>query len=392
MDTTPERFGAADAGALFRARFAVSAVFFILGCGTGLWAVHIPVVAARLQIPHSTVGLALFAMAAGAVGTMPLTGWALGRLGSRRPTALLAFAFAVLTPIPIAAPSLWFLFVSAFLFGASMGGLDVAMNVQASEVEKAREKPTMSSFHGFYSVGTLAGSALGGLIIAAGLGNGTGATIAAAALLLIAIWASMNLWNAGRPAPGGPRFVLPPVAILGLGFLAFLTFAAEGGVTDWSALYLSTVKQSSTALAASGVVVFSIAMVVCRLTGDAIVARFGGRNTVLGGGILIAIGMALAVASPWPLLAAIGFGIVGVGAANVVPVAISASSRVAGVPPGIGVAATTSMGYAGFLVIPPILGFVATAWGLSASLLLVALMGLVIAALSRSVRDERTAG
>ena len=386
MDTTPEPLAARAAAALIRARVAVSAAFFILGCGTGLWAVHIPVVVERLGIDHGVVGLVLFTMAVGAVGTMPLTGWALGRLGTRRPTATLMFAFIVMTPLPILSPTLPFLFVTALIFGACMGGMDVAMNVQASEVEVARRRPTMSSFHGFYSVGTLAGSALGGLIIAAGLGGGSGAALTAVALFALAVWGALNLWQGGQPVEQGPRFVLPPVAILGLGAIVFLTFAAEGGVTDWSALYLSTVKQSSTAMAASGVVVFSIAMVVCRLAGDAIVARIGARNAVVGGGLLVAFGMGLAVLSPWPLVSAIGFGILGVGAANVVPVAISAASRVAGVAPGIGVAAVTSMGYAGFLVIPPILGFVATAFGLSFALSLVALMGLAVAALAGAVK------
>jgi MFS family permease len=386
MDTTPDRTAVRAGPSLVRARIAVSVTFFILGCGTGLWAVHIPVIVARLAIDHSVVGLVLFTMAVGAVGTMPLTGWALGRLGSLKPTATLTFAFVVMTPLPILAPSLAFLFVSALVFGACMGGMDVAMNVQAAEVEEARRRPTMSSFHGFYSVGTLAGSALGGLIIWAGMGGGSGAVATAFVLFGLAVWLSMNLWPSGRPVEQGPRFVLPPVAILGLGAIVFLTFAAEGGVTDWSALYLATVKQSSTALAASGVVVFSVAMVVCRLAGDAIVERIGGRNAVVGGGLLVAVGMALAVLSPWPLVSAIGFGILGVGAANVVPVAISAASRVPGVAPGIGVAAVTSMGYAGFLVVPPILGFVATAWGLSFALSLVALMGLAVAALAGSVK------
>jgi MFS family permease len=387
MDATTDNVSAQPASVLIRARIAVSGAFLILGCGTGLWAVHIPLVVARLGIDHSTVGLVLFTMAVGAVGTMPLTGWALGRLGSLKPTATLTFAFVVMTPLPILAPSLAFLFVSALVFGACMGGMDVAMNVQAAEVEEARRRPTMSSFHGFYSVGTLAGSALGGLIIWAGMGGGSGAVATAFVLFGLAVWLSMNLWPSGRPVEQGPRFVLPPVAILGLGAIVFLTFAAEGGVTDWSALYLATVKQSSTALAASGVVVFSVAMVVCRLAGDAIVERIGGRNAVVGGGLLVAVGMALAVLSPWPLVSAIGFGILGVGAANVVPVAISAASRVPGVAPGIGVAAVTSMGYAGFLVVPPILGFVATAFGLSFALSLVALMGLAAAALAGAVKQ-----
>lgn len=368
-------------------RIAVYAVFFVLGAGTGLWAVHIPVVVERLQVDHDVIGLVLLTAAIGAVGTMPLTGIALGRFGSRLPTAVLAAVFAILATMPIAAPTLPLLFLAALFFGASMGGLDVAMNVQASEVEVARGKPTMSSFHGFYSVGLFAGSWAGAQVIGQGWSNGGGAALVALILLALALWAGQNLWRSGEPAGAqGPRFALPPVAVLGLGAITFLAFSSEGAVVDWSALFLSTVKGSDYAAAGLGVQLFSVAMVVCRLTGDRVVAILGPTTIVIGGGILVTIGMAIAVASPWPLAVAIGFAIVGIGAANLVPVAITASARTPGVAPGIAVASVTSMGYAGFLVIPPVLGFVAQSFGLSTALSLVAIMGIVIVALFRSVQ------
>lgn len=386
MDSPAPSVSALPAARIVRARIAVSAVFFILGCGTGIWAVHIPIVAGRLGIDHSVIGLALLTAAIGAVVTMPLTGLALGRFGSRLPTTVLAFLFAILAPIPVLAPSVPFLFVALFLFGAAMGGTDVAMNVQASEVEVARKRPTMSSFHGFYSVGLLAGSAFGGLVIGWGWGGGSGAVAGALGLMALAVWAAGNLWPTDRPVEQGPRFALPPLAVLGLGAITFLAFSSEGAVTDWSALYLSTVKGSDVGMAASGVAVFSVAMVLGRLTGDRVVAALGPTVIVAGGGALISAGMLIAVAAPWPLVSAIGFGIVGIGAANVVPVAVSGAARTPGVAPGIGVASVTSMGYAGFLIVPPVLGFVAEAWGLSAALLLVAAMGVAIAALVGSVR------
>ena len=372
---------------LARARVAVSATFFALGCAAGQWAVHIPVVAKRLEIEPAVLGWALFAMAIGAILAMPLTGWVLGRLGSQRPTAALGVAIAVASPWPTVSSSPAALFTSAVAFGAVTGALDVAMNVQASALEKARGRPTMSSLHAFYSVGVLIGSALGGVFIASGYGDGSGAIAASAALLVLAVWSAMNLWPDGPAAGAGPHFVLPPVAVLGTGAIVFLGFAAEGAVTDWSALYLSTAKKSETALASSGVVAFSLAMVCCRLIGDMAVARVGEFRMVLGGGVLIGVGMTLAVVASWPLLSAAGFGIVGLGAANVIPVAISAAARVPAVKPGIAVAAVTSMGYVGFLLFPPILGFVAAGFGLSVSLVIVALMGIAIASLAWSVRS-----
>ena len=387
MDTTTD-LSAARRGRLARARMAVSVVFLVPGAAAGLWAVHIPLIATRLAIDPGVIGLALLAMAIGAVVTMPLTGVLLGRFGTRRPTAAFALIFSAIFPFAILAPSTPLLFVGAFLFGSAMGAVDVSMNMQAAEIEEARGRPTMSSFHGFFSLGTLVGSALGGLIIAVGLGNGGGAVLTAIALFIASIWAGLNLWQSDAPAHEGPRFALPPLALLGIGAIPFLSFAAEGAVTDWSALYLATVKMSGVAAAASGVVTFSIAMVIFRLTGDWVVARLGGVATVVGGGLLVAAGMGLAIVTPSFVVAAIGFAIVGVGAANLVPVAISAASRIKGIQPGLAVAAATSMGYAGFLIFPPVLGFVARGFGLSVSLLIVVVMGLAMAALGVSVRRK----
>ncbi len=376
----------APAAAIGRARIAVSLTFLIMGTCAGLWGVHIPIVADRLGLPPATIGLALLSAAIGAVLSMPITGAALTRLASRPPTAVLSLAFAFLTPFPIFAPWPWFLFVSLFLWGAAMGGMDVAMNTQATEVEAVRRKPTMSSFHGFFSVGALVGSSLGGIIVGAGWGDGRGALIVAAVLLAIGAWCAMNLWPSPKPESAGPRFVLPPLAVLGIGAITLLAFAGEGAVSDWSALFLSTVKGTSQGVAASGLIVFSVAMIVCRLTGDRVVAALGATVVVFGGGLLMAAGITIAIAAPWPIVSAIGFGIVGIGAANLAPVTFTAASRTPGVSASVGVAAVTTMGYAGFLFSPPTLGFVASAWGLSFALAIVAVMGLAITALTRTVR------
>lgn len=386
MDTTPDRPAAFAATTLVRARVAVSLAFLIAGFGLGLWAVHIPAVAIKLGIGAGTVGLALFAAAAGAVGTMPLTGLLIVRVGSRLPTATLAIAYAILIPAPILAPEAWMLFVSLFLFGAGMGGLDVAMNTQAAEIEKLRGKPTMSSFHGFFSVGALVGAIVAGLIVHVGWEDGSGAAAATVPILAMAVWTALNLWPSDRPPAGGPGFALPPAAVFGLGVLTFLVFSGEGGVTDWSALYLSTVKHSTATEAASGVAAFSVAMVIFRLTGDRLVAWLGNVVTVVGGGLLMTAGIVVAIAAPWPLVSALGFGIVGIGAANIAPVAFSAAARVPGVPPSVGVAAVTTTGYGGFLIFPPILGFVGEAWNLSVSLAVVGAMGLAIVAFAGAVR------
>jgi hypothetical protein len=364
---------------LIRARVAISVAFFVLGAGTGVWAVHIPLVKARLGIDPAMLGLALLTLAIGAVIFMPVTGAIIARTGSRLPTAITSFVFAAMLPLPIVAPTTPLFFVSCFLLGASMAALDVSMNTQASELEKARRRPTMSFFHGFYAVGGLAGAAAGAGIISIGWGNGLGALVAT--LVYFAISAATAAWllPSAPPEKTGPRFALPSRAVVGLGVVAFLCFAVEGAVADWSALFLSTERGATPAMAATGFALFSAGMAILRLIGDPIVARLGPTLILSGGGFAMAAGMAVALLAPWPIVIAVGFGLVGLGAANVIPVVFSAAGRTPGVAPSVGIAATVTLGYSGFLVAPPMLGLVAHATSLSVALTLVLVMALLIA-------------
>jgi len=378
METLPRR-----PSALFRARVAVSVAFFLLGGGSGIWAVHIPLVQERLAIDPAVLGLALLTLAIGAMLSMPLAGWIVGRLGSRAPTAVAMIVYLVTVPLPILAGTVPLFFAAAFAFGLLMGTVDVVANVQASEVEAARRRPTMSSFHAYFSIGGLAGALIAAWVIAIGWGDGRGAVAATLVFLVFGAVAAGNLHPGERAVETGPRFALPTRAVLALGAIAFLGYAIEGAVTDWSALFLTVVRDATPATAAVGYALFSLAMAAFRLFGDPVVARFGNRRVLVSGGLLIAAGLGLALAAPWPLVGAVGFGLVGVGAANVVPVLFGASARAPGVPAGIGVASVATMGYAGYLFAPPILGFVANQYGLSASIAVVLAMGLAMAWLGR---------
>ncbi len=369
---------AARVALAFRARIAVSIAFLILGFGPGLWAVHIPIVQERLEISPAILGVALLVMAAGAVVSMPIMGWAVGHLGSRGPTAAGVLLYMIVAPLPILADSVPLFFVALFFFGLLMGGLDVVGNVQASDVETLRGKPTMSSFHAFYSIGALLGALAGAFVIAQGWGDGSGAVVICAILFVVGALSVRNLLATDKPE-AGPQFALPSRAVLGLGFVAALVFAIEGAVTDWSALFLTDAKKATPETAAFGYAAYALAMAGLRLVGDPIVTRFGARRLVVGGGLLCVLGLGIALASPWPLVGAIGFGLVGLGAANIAPICFSAGARVPGVAPGLGVSAVATMGYSGFLVFPPILGFAAELFGLSAAIGIVLVMSMALA-------------
>jgi MFS family permease len=366
-----------------QARIAVSIGFFMFGIGFAVWAVHIPVVTQRLGLDPAILGLALLNIGLGGVVSQPLTGWFVASTGSRPAARVLMLVFLVAFLAPIIAWNTPVFFVATLTLGVSGGAYNVAINTQASEIERARGQPTMSSFHGFFSLGALAGATLGGGIIAIGWQDGRGAAAVAAAMLVIAVFAA-RYFLPTTPAPKpeatavSKRFALPSTAVLGLAVLTFLSDTVEGAVNDWSGLYLSTVRGMNPAAAASGFAAFSLAMAICRLAGGPVVAKLGEKNIVLFGGALMAIGMAIVVLSPWAIISPFGFAFVAVGAANTIPVMIGAASRSPGTAPSTGVAATSTGGLLGFLIGPPIIGFIAHGAGLSVALGLLSLVGIVL--------------
>ncbi len=368
------------------ARWAISTVFLLNGAGIGLWAAHVPTVQARMGIDTGMLSMVLLTVAAGALLAMPLMGGLTGRWGTRRMVLLSGFAFAAMTPLIMGAPSLPLLFIAAFLFGVSNGALDVAMNANASEVETARGLPTMSSFHGFFSLGGLFGAGLGGLLVGQGLGHGEGALMVGVVTAVALTLAAPRVMGFAASHGAGSHFALPRGAALGLGMLALLCFAVEGALVDWSALLLQQRTGATAASAALGYSAFSVAMAACRFAGDRMIVHFGAVRVMVIGGLAMFAGLALAVWSTHFLLSAVGFALVGLGAANVVPLLFGAASRIPGMSAGSGVAAVATLGYGGLLLAPPILGWVAMHSSVMVALGALSLTGVVIALSAPAIR------
>ncbi len=373
--------------AVRRARRAISAIFLLNGAGIGAWAVHVPTVQARAGFDTATLGLLLLTIAGGAMAAMPLCGAQIARHGSRRLTLASALLFPITLAALVGASSPALLFICAFLFGAANGTLDVAMNANATEVEKARGVPTMSSFHGFFSLGGLFGAALGGLMLKFGFGDGDGVLVLAG-VMLVAVLLTVSSMLHVAPVPGehGPGVRLPRGPALYLGLLALLCMAVEGALVDWSALVLREQTGASAAQAALGFSLFSITMAACRFAGDGLVLRFGARGVMVAGGLAMAAGVLLAVGTNNYVIAALGFGLVGLGAANVVPVIFTAAARTPGMAPGVGLATAATVGYSGLLLGPPVIGWIAAHAGLAVGVGSLALAGVVIAASANIVR------
>lgn len=367
-------------------RCAVSALFFVNGAILASWVPYVPMVKQRLGIGDGLLGVVLLFMAIGALGALPFAGTLVGRLGSRTVSVGAGLGLCLSLPLPILAPTPFLVALALLFFGAFNSTLDVAMNAQAVEVEQRRGRALMSSFHAMFSVGGLAGALLSSVIIAAGVGAADH-ILTAALLGSVAILIARSALIAVAPSPS-PVFVRPTRGLLGLGVLALCALLAEGAIGDWSAVYLMDSRGASQSVAAAGFAAFSLAMAGGRFAGDHVARRLGAACLLRLSGALAAGGLLLALIVKEPVIAIAGFGLVGLGVANLIPVIFSAAGRAYAVAPGHGLAAVATTGYVGFLAGPPAIGLAAEVAGLPAALGIVALACAAVATAARLAGDR----
>lgn len=371
-------------------RRAVSVLFFVNGLVLASWVASIPYVKARHALDEGLLGLVLLAMGLGAVVALPLGGWIVARLGSRFASAAAAIAFCLVLPLLLWGERLELVIVALALFGVLNGTLDIAMNTQAVEVERAVARPIMSSFHALFSLGGVAGAAVAALAPGRGVEPQAHVLgIAAAAMLAVAVTMRDLLpSSACRECPPALN-IRPPRALVPLGLLALLGLLAEGAVADWSAVYTRESLDASATIAAYAFGAFSMAMAAGRLAGGALARRLG-RNVLLRASATVAAaGLAGSLVVGHPAVAVVGFGLVGLGIANIIPLLFSAAAAQSGLPTSTALAAVASIGYLGYLAGPPLIGLVAHVIGLAGGLGIVCVACAIVAVSSRVVGDSR---
>lgn len=356
-------------------RLATRLAFLVAGFGLACWAPLVPFAKARLGVDDGVLGILLLCLGGGAVVAMAGTG-ALGtRFGSKPIIIAGCLGIALTLPMLAIVATPWALGLVLLLFGAAAGSLDVAMNIHAIEVEKASDRPLMSGFHALFSIGGFAGSAAMTLLLTARMGPFAATLLSSAFMLAATIVAWPRLLRTAQ-AQEGPLFVMPRGVILVLAGLTAIMFLVEGALLDWSALLITSEGIVEASQGGLGYMLFALAMTAGRLSGDAVTGKFGDRAILIGGGAAALAGFAILLLSPWIAMA--GFVLIGLGAANIVPVffRLAGSQRV--MPSALGVAAVTTTGYAGILVGPAGIGFVADLLGLPAAFwMLAALLCLV---------------
>lgn len=372
-----------------RQQWATRAGFLIAGSAMAAWAPLVPIAKARIGVDDGTLGLLLLCVGLGSIVTMPMVGILASRFGCRAVIVTSTLVLAVVLPLLAVVDSILSVALTLALFGASVGAVDVAINIQAVMVEKDSKRNMMSGFHGLFSVGGIVGAGGMSLLLGAGVLPWTATLMFSALLVALLVLSFRGLLPYGNQETGyTPLFTLPRGIVAFIGLLCFLVFLGEGAILDWSALFLIGAHRVDPAQAGFGYTMFALAMTAGRLTGDWIVKSLGGMKVVVGGGLIAALGFLLTVLAPNQPLAFVGFLLVGLGASNIVPVLFTAAGKQTQMPPSHAIAAITTIGYSGMLVGPAAIGFVAQHWNLSAAFVMVG-VGMAFVALTWPVTKRR---
>jgi len=353
--------------------------YLIAGVGIAAWAPLVPYAKVRANLDEGTLGLLLLCLGVGSILAMPIAGALAARFGCRRVLSGGTILICLALPLLATMTTLPWLVAALFVFGAGLGTVDSTVNLQAVIVERASGKTMMSGFHGMFSLGGIIGAAGVSALLGLGL-SPLGATLVVNALLLLALLkAAPHLLPYGSES-SGPAFAIPHGVVLFIGILCFIVFLAEGAVLDWSAVFLASERGVETAYAGLGYAAFALTMTVGRLTGDAVVRRLGPKRIIIYGGALAATGFLLATLAQMWQASLLGYALVGAGCSNIVPVLYTAVGKQTLMPEAIAVPAITTIGYAGILAGPALIGFVAHGSSLSVAFGLLALSLVAVAA------------
>ncbi|MCX4565746.1 MFS transporter [Streptomyces albogriseolus] len=370
-----------------RARYAVAAVFAVHGAVTGSFATRVPWIQDHAGVSAGQLGLALAFPALGASLAMPLAGGISHRFGARNALRGLLALWTLALVLPALAPNLLTLCLALFVYGATAGMSDVAMNALGVEVENRLDRSIMSGLHGMWSVGAVVGSAAGTL--AAHLGSDARLHHALAAAVLTVVGFAACAWVLDlQPAEDEeppPRFALPPRSALLIGAIGFCAVFAEGASLDWSAVYLRDQLETSAGLAAACTTGFTLTMAVARIAGDRVVDRYGAVRTVRASGVVALLGGLLIVFARHPAVAMTGFALMGLGIAVVVPLCFAAAGR-SGSNPSLAIAGVATITYTSGLIAPSAIGMLAQATSLMVSFMLVTLLTCGIAGFAGVLR------
>jgi MFS family permease len=370
-------------------RIAICVFFFIQGLTFSSWASRIPDIKAKLGLSNAALGGVLFALPVGQLTGMALSGYLVTKYGSKRVLTIAALLYPSALLLLGLAPSAFLLTCSLGVFGLCGNLYNISVNTQAVGIEALYRRNIIASFHGLWSLGGFTGGAIGLLIASKTTPFSHYCFITSAALILM-LFARKSVLPRDAQKEGAKRslFTKPDKAIMVLGMIAFASMICEGTMFDWSSIYFEKVVKAPESLKLLGFVAFMSTMAGGRFVSDFITTRYGTKRTLQASGVTILTGLVLAVSFPILPVATLGFLLVGIGVSSIVPMTYSLAGRSKTIASGVAIASVSTIGFLGFLMGPPLIGFISQGFGMRTAFLLIALLGLSTTVLSKRIRQE----
>lgn len=370
-------------------RIANAVFFFVSGFGYTTWASRIPSIQQSLHLNEAQLGAALFAMPIGLMATMPITGRLLSNFSSGRIMMIGAIAYNVMLALLGFTGFYWQFIGILFFFGSSRNLLNLSINTQSLGVQKLYDKSILTTFHGIWSFAGFAGAGLGYLMVyfnVQPMWHLLGVSIGMCVLAFYA-WPD-TLHQKPEPQERKPIFSLPDKQLLKFGLICFSSMACENVMYDWSGIYMQKAVHASRVTANASFVVFMIAVTIGRFAGDRLVNKWSIKHVLQYSGVLIVSGFAVAIVLPYAIPAIAGYACIGLGVSCMVPLVFAVAGRSKTMSGGPAIAAVSTVGYLGFLFVPPFVGFVAQAANLRWAFAVIASLGLIILWMTAKIRDD----
>jgi MFS family permease len=370
------------------ARYAVSLLFFLCGVVFTSWASRIPAFKEQFLLNEAELGGVLFMLPMGSLIALPFAGWAVDRVGSRLMGPLSLVFYAVALYALSLSPTVFTLSAALFAFGFIGNTVNIAINTHGLDVQHLMNKPILASFHAMWSVGALCGALLGGWTLRNNYSTGTHYLMVLIPLTLLSVASYFFMLTVDDEQHESKKlFALPDKALMLIGVICLCSTLCEGAMADWSALFYQSVLKDVTVKSTTGFTAYAFTMSIGRFTGDKLIHWMGYRKVLMMDALLIAGGMGLALASSLPVLVIIGFALVGYGVSTVIPIAYMVAGRSKTMRPSVALAAVSTVGFTGFLIGPPVIGFIAHEIGLRSALALVIVLAMGVFALSWRIKQ-----
>jgi len=370
-------------------RIAVSVFFFCQGLAFANWASRIPDIKTSLHLSEAGLGSILLALPVGQLITMPISGRLVTRFGSKYVLRVAVVGYVLsLTNIGLVEKP-WQLALALCAFGIFGNLCNISVNTQAVHAEALYNRPIMASFHGIWSTAGFTGALIGSLMMKLDIKPYYHFWIIAlfAITMMLIFNKYLLLTPTNKSASSFTKIKMPHGSLMLLGVIAFCCMSAEGCMFDWSGVYFKEVVKAEGSLVSLGYASFMIMMATGRFTGDRLALKFGRKKMVQLSGILIFIGMMIAVIFPTIIMATIGFLIIGFGVSSIIPLMFSTAGKIKEVASGIAIATVSGIGFFGFLIGPPLIGYVAQLAGLQYSFAVIAVLGLGITLLINRIKE-----